>query len=99
MKTIAFCSVLCLTAASAFATLSKDEVTRLSESATILTELRTAPDKGIPEDLWDKAQCVVVIPSMKKAAFIVGGEYRIRCAELSPRDRLERARVHATRKG
>jgi SH3 domain-containing YSC84-like protein 1 len=75
MKTIALCSVLCLTAASAFASLSKDEVTRLSESATILTELRTAPDKGIPEDLWEKAQCVVVIPSMKKAAFIVGGEY------------------------
>jgi lipid-binding SYLF domain-containing protein len=75
MKKIALCSVLCLTAASAFASLSKDEVRRLSDSATILTELRGAPDKGIPEDLWEKAQCVVVIPSMKKAAFIVGGEY------------------------
>jgi lipid-binding SYLF domain-containing protein len=75
MKTIALCSVLCLTAASAFASLSKDEVRRLSDSATILTELRGTPDKGIPEDLWEKAQCVVVIPSMKKAAFIVGGEY------------------------
>jgi len=75
MKTIAVCSVLCLTAVSAFATLSKDEVRRLSDSATILTELRGTPDKGIPEDLWEKAQCVVVIPSLKKAAFIVGGEY------------------------
>jgi lipid-binding SYLF domain-containing protein len=33
------------------------------------------PDKGVPEDLWNRAQCVVVIPSMKKAAFGIGGEY------------------------
>jgi len=33
------------------------------------------PDKGIPQDLLSKAQCVIVIPNMKKAAFVVGGEY------------------------
>ena len=33
------------------------------------------PEKGIPEDLWSRARCVVVIPSMKKAAFGIGGEY------------------------
>lgn len=64
-----------LVASTAFSALSSDEVKRLSESAAILSELRTAPDKGIPEDLWAKAECVIVIPSMKKAAFIVGGEY------------------------
>jgi lipid-binding SYLF domain-containing protein len=74
-KKVAICGVLVLTATSAFAELSKDEVKRLNESATILTELRNAPDKGIPEELWSKAHCVVVIPSLKKAAFIVGGEY------------------------
>jgi lipid-binding SYLF domain-containing protein len=68
---VAFCAV----AASASATLSKDEVKRLTEASTILTDLRDSPDKGIPEALWNKAQCVIVIPSMKKAAFIVGGEY------------------------
>jgi lipid-binding SYLF domain-containing protein len=62
-------------AASAFGALSHDEVVRLNEAGAILTELRSAPDKGIPEDLWGKAECVVVIPSMKKAAFVVGGEY------------------------
>jgi len=67
--------VACLLASSAFAALSNDEVKRLNEAATILTELRDSPDKGIPEQLWEKAQCVIVIPSMKKAAFIVGGEY------------------------
>jgi lipid-binding SYLF domain-containing protein len=35
----------------------------------------SAPDKGIPNDLLDKAQCVVIVPELKKAAFIVGGEY------------------------
>src|SRR4029078_873978 len=66
---------LCFAATSAFADLSKDEQKRLGQAATILTELRSSPDKGIPEQLWSKAQCAVVIPSLKKAAFIVGGEY------------------------
>jgi lipid-binding SYLF domain-containing protein len=66
---------LCLVASSAFAELSKDEAKRLNQAATILSELRGSPDKGIPEQLWNKAECAVVIPSMKKAAFVVGGEY------------------------
>ena len=64
-----------LVSTSAFAALSKDEVKRLNEAATVLKELRNAPDKRIPEELWERAQCVVVIPSMKKAAFVIGGEY------------------------
>jgi SH3 domain-containing YSC84-like protein 1 len=75
MKRLVVASGLLLVASSAFAALSADEVKRLNEAATIVTELRNAPDKGIPEDLWSKAQCVLVIPSMKKAAFVVGGEY------------------------
>jgi hypothetical protein len=43
-------------AASAFGALSHDEVVRLNEAGAILTELRNAPDKGIPEDLWRKAE-------------------------------------------
>jgi len=68
-------SVVWLMASSALAALSHDEVKRFSESAAILTELRETPEKGIPEELWARAECVIVIPSMKKAAFIVGGEY------------------------
>jgi lipid-binding SYLF domain-containing protein len=71
---LAGCGVL-LMATSAFAALSHDEAKRLTESAAILTELRAAPDNGVPEELWKRAECVIVIPSMKKAAFIVGGEY------------------------
>jgi lipid-binding SYLF domain-containing protein len=74
-KKLVACAGVLLLAASAFAALSSDEVKRLRESASILSDLRAAPDKGIPEELWNKAECVLVIPSMKKAAFIVGGEY------------------------
>jgi lipid-binding SYLF domain-containing protein len=73
-KTLAICCGLCLVATSAFAALKGDEVKRLGDAAAVLGELRGAPDSGIPEDLWNKAQCVLVIPSMKKAAFVFGGE-------------------------
>lgn len=64
-----------LVASTAFATLTKEEAKRLNEAAAVLSELRTVPDRGIPDRIWDKARCVVVIPSVKKAAFIVGGEF------------------------
>jgi lipid-binding SYLF domain-containing protein len=74
-KGLSIATMFLLVATSAFATLSRDEIKRLNEAGTIITELRGSPDKGIPEDLWSKAHCVIVIPSMKKAAFVVGGEY------------------------
>jgi SH3 domain-containing YSC84-like protein 1 len=48
---------------------------RLDASADALTDMMMASDKGIPQDLIDKAHCVVVIPGMKKAGFIFGAEY------------------------
>jgi len=53
----------------------KKEEDRLKESYNVLREILGTPDKGIPRDLLDKAECVVVYPSVKKAGFIVGGEY------------------------
>jgi lipid-binding SYLF domain-containing protein len=47
---------------------------RLDESAVVLKEILGMPE-GIPKDLLDKSVCVVVYPSVKKAAFIVGGSY------------------------
>jgi lipid-binding SYLF domain-containing protein len=75
MKTITLTCALLLVTSSAFAALTKEEIKRLDEAAAILTELRNTPDKDIPQQLWEKAECVIVIPSMKKAAFVVGGEY------------------------
>ena len=48
---------------------------RLTAAATVLTEIMSAPDKGIPNDVLDKADCVAIIPGMKKGGFIVGGRY------------------------
>jgi len=47
---------------------------RIGESAVVLKEILGMPE-GIPKDLLNKAVCVVVYPSVKKAAFIVGGSY------------------------
>ena len=65
-------------AALAAAALYSQEETpdhRLRTSTAVLHEIMSAPDRGIPEDLLGKAQCVVVVPGLKKAAFVFGGEY------------------------
>lgn len=48
---------------------------RLTDSTTVLREMSHASDKGIPQDLLQKARCVVVVPGLKKVAFIGGGKY------------------------
>lgn len=48
---------------------------RLDASAGALADMMRASDNGIPQDLIDKAHCVVVLPGMKKAGFIFGTEY------------------------
>ena len=75
VKATVICVGLCFVTSSAFAALTKAEVKRLDESANVLADLRGAPDKGVPEDLWRRAECVLVFPSVRKAAFLVGGEY------------------------
>jgi len=48
---------------------------RLDASADALADMMRASDQGIPQELIDKAHCVVVVPGMKKAGFIFGAEY------------------------
>ena len=57
------------------AAMSRGQEKRLRDAADVLHELHESPDNDVPQELWDKAACVVVIPSVKKAAFIFGGEY------------------------
>jgi lipid-binding SYLF domain-containing protein len=57
------------------AQLSTSETKRINDAATVLKEIRAVPDKDIPQELWEKARCVIVVPSLKKAAFVLGGEY------------------------
>jgi len=53
---------------------AKDERDRLQNATTVMHEILNVPD-NIPRDLLDKARCVIVMPSVLKAAFIVGGSY------------------------
>jgi SH3 domain-containing YSC84-like protein 1 len=48
---------------------------RLQNATASIDEVMNAPDKGIPRSLYNKARCVVIIPDVLKAAFIVGGKY------------------------
>jgi lipid-binding SYLF domain-containing protein len=48
---------------------------RLDASADTLRDMMRASDKGVPQDLLNKAKCVVVIPGMKKAGFVIGADY------------------------
>jgi len=48
---------------------------RLDAAAAVLSEVMATPDKGIPQELLEKAHCVVIVPDLKTAAFVVGGKY------------------------
>src|SRR6202521_4198977 len=67
---------LILSWSSVSAAKDKDEkeVDRIQNAATVLKEILDIPD-NIPQDLLDKARCVIVFPSVVKASFVVGGSY------------------------
>ncbi len=52
-----------------------DAPKRLQAAAGAFKEVMDVPDKAIPQDLLNKAQCVVIVPGLKKGAFIVGAKY------------------------
>jgi len=54
---------------------ASDELKKLRAAEVVVKQAVSAPDKGIPRDLLEKAECVGVFPDVKKAAFIVGGEW------------------------
>jgi len=67
--------VLLLGATGQAGTVSSKQADRIQAAAKTLREIHAVPDKDIPQQLWDKAECAIVIPDLKKAAFIVGGEF------------------------
>jgi lipid-binding SYLF domain-containing protein len=48
---------------------------RLQDATSLFQEIMEAPDRSIPQDLLNKASCVVLVPGLKKGAFVVGGKY------------------------
>ncbi len=54
---------------------TNDAVKRLDAAATVFSEIMATPDKSIPQDLLEKAQCIVIVRGLKKGAFVVGAQY------------------------
>jgi lipid-binding SYLF domain-containing protein len=70
-----FLIALLLSLASGPLLADKETDERLANAAQAFEEIMSAPDKGIPGGVLNKAECVVVVPGMKKAGFIVGGSF------------------------
>ncbi len=51
------------------------DVKIIDESANVFREIMSAPDKGVPHDILEKAQCIGIVPNLKRAGFIVGAKY------------------------
>jgi lipid-binding SYLF domain-containing protein len=75
MKKVTACFLaVMLLVASAFASRDEKEQERVKDAGEVLKEILNIPD-DIPQDLLDKAECLIILPSVKKGAFGVGGSY------------------------
>jgi lipid-binding SYLF domain-containing protein len=53
----------------------QDAVDRLTKAGQVLNEIMNTPDKGIPQEVFENAKCIAVVPNMFKAAFVFGGKH------------------------
>src|SRR5712692_9703015 len=67
--------LLMLTAATLAGAEKSTALQRLDEAAAVFQEIMSTPDRSIPQDLLDKAHCIVIVPGLKKGAFIIGAKY------------------------
>src|SRR5260370_40725918 len=74
-RLISVCMVCLGFITSVWAESGATEKDRIKDSTNVLKDVLNAPDKGIPESVLGGTKCVIVIPSVKKAAFIVGASY------------------------
>jgi lipid-binding SYLF domain-containing protein len=71
MRVLVCVATLCLSSLSLLANVQE----RLKEATDVFNEIMSTPDKGIPQNLLDEAHCAIIVPGLKKGAFIVGGQY------------------------
>jgi lipid-binding SYLF domain-containing protein len=74
IKKVLALAVVAVTGLSAYGQDAQKEVDRVKDAGQVMSEIMNVPD-NIPQKVIDKAYCVVVLPSVLKAAFIVGGSY------------------------
>lgn len=72
MRTLAFAVLFCLSSGLVEAQRVNE---RLKDAESLFSEVMATPDRSIPQNLLDKAQCIVLVPGLKKAAFGFGGKY------------------------
>jgi lipid-binding SYLF domain-containing protein len=72
MRVLALTLALCFSGALVRAETAQE---RLKYATDIFTEIMATPDKGIPQDLLEKAHCIVIVPGLKTAALGIGGKY------------------------
>jgi len=75
MRAITLTLTLAVAGAPLFAAEKTKTTERLDDAASLFSEIMGAPDKSIPQDLLDKSHCIVLVPGLKKGAFVIGGKY------------------------
>lgn len=73
-KLMLIAAVICLGSLS-WAGGHQDSIDRLTNAGQVLTEIMAAPDKGVPQEVWENAKCIAVVPDLMKGAFIFGGKH------------------------
>ncbi len=72
MKSIILAGLVLTTSLMA---VDREPAKRLNEAAAVFSEIMATPDKGIPQEMLENAHCIVIVPGLKTAGFIVGGKY------------------------
>jgi lipid-binding SYLF domain-containing protein len=75
MKKIALTVAMTLAFSGLVFAEDNDAVERIGEAQKTFEEIMQTSEKGIPRDLLSKAHCIVIVPSVKRAGFIIGGQY------------------------
>ena len=75
MKTLMVTTLAATLGVATLGAVDNEPAKRLGESAAVFAEIMGAPDKGIPQELLEKAHCIVIVPDLKTAAFVVGAKY------------------------
>src|SRR3954464_526917 len=75
MKKLLILAVVLAMGTMAFANGREDATDRLTNAGRVLGEIMSAPDQGIPQEVFENAKCIAVVPNLMKAAFVFGGKH------------------------
>jgi lipid-binding SYLF domain-containing protein len=75
LKRLMLFAVLLGLSSGSWASGRQDSLDRLANAGTVLNEIMATPDKGIPQEVFENAKCIAVVPGMVKGAFVFGGKH------------------------